>query len=301
MSIDLRKLKYIREIAKAGSITSAASAMRVTQSALTRSIAEVESTVGISLFQRLPRGVRLTDAGKRFVEKAERILRDVDELLYDLEDYRSMSTGSLVVAVTPSNLQAFIADHMAQLAHQYPGIHIEFLSGSTEWLAPKLLSGDIDFIISSSSYLQKWPDLERQVLSDFYSAVLIRRDHPLTHLKKPSELDVLKYPFVMPESVELIHSDLQKRYIHHQLPPLRPQYITSDRSMLQALITNTDAFSIIFNLAPSFDFVRKEFAALQDVVKLPKPQLVMALAKGRELTPAAKAFIDLLQANQLGG
>ena len=91
---DLRKLRHVVGVARAGSFTSASNNLAITQSALTKSVADVESLLGSQLFRRLPRGVALTPVGEMFVPRAERILADAQELMSDLEDLQKPGRGT---------------------------------------------------------------------------------------------------------------------------------------------------------------------------------------------------------------
>ena len=81
--IDLRRLRYVVEVARAESITTAAQTLAITQPALTRAIAELEASLGIKLFERLPRGVRATPEGERFLFRARKRIVDMDDLIAD--------------------------------------------------------------------------------------------------------------------------------------------------------------------------------------------------------------------------
>ena len=83
--IDLKRMRYIVEVAKAEAITSASENLGITQSALSRSIAEVEETLGVKLFHRRPRGIELSEQGERFVAQAEQILGNVDDLISGIQ------------------------------------------------------------------------------------------------------------------------------------------------------------------------------------------------------------------------
>ncbi len=85
IAIDLRKLRHVVETARFENVTRAAEALYITQSALTRSLADVEAELGTPLFVRLPRGVRVTDQGRRFVDRARLIIGDVGDLLADIQ------------------------------------------------------------------------------------------------------------------------------------------------------------------------------------------------------------------------
>lgn len=295
MSIDLRKLRHVVEVARSEAITTAANTLHITQSALTRSIADVEAQLGVSLFHRLPRGVRLSDAGKRFVQKAKQILSDMDELVYQIDDYRELNSGRLRLAIAPTTYQSFITKAIASLANQYPGISIEISTGSAEDVVPKLLAGEVDLVLSSAIYLQKWPDLNIQPLRDFYSAVIVRKNHPLSRQSHISEAQVLSYPAIMPETVEPIHSTLAQRYSHNKLPPVRPRYVTDDFNLIQEIINNTDAFSTVLNLNPGFKRLRQKFMLIEGVVNMATQQLAIASARSNPDKPVMAPFIQELQ------
>src|SRR5260370_17597237 len=76
--MELRSLAYFTRIAELGSITRAASHLRLAQPALTRHVQRLEEELGVALFTRANRGVRLTEAGEKLLESAMRILRDVE-------------------------------------------------------------------------------------------------------------------------------------------------------------------------------------------------------------------------------
>ena len=75
-NIDLRKIRHVVEVAHSESITTAAYTLSISQPALTRSIADVERQLGVKLFERMRRGMRLTEAGRVFVDHAQRVIKE---------------------------------------------------------------------------------------------------------------------------------------------------------------------------------------------------------------------------------
>ena len=141
---DLRKLRHAVGVAQAGSFTAAAQTLSITQSALTKSVAELESILGLALFERLPRGIRLTAHGEEFIRKAQQILGDTHQLMHNLGEIQSLATGQLRVTVTPPALINFIEHATAAFSQVYPGISLQISQASIGVAAKSLLSGEAD-------------------------------------------------------------------------------------------------------------------------------------------------------------
>ena len=100
--MNLRTLRYFIAIADGGSLTAAAAAIPIAQPALTRQMRELETEMGVQLLQRMPRGVRLTQAGVTFYESAQRILAESMRLRQRLSHEQSAGQSTVVLGVSPT-------------------------------------------------------------------------------------------------------------------------------------------------------------------------------------------------------
>ncbi len=290
-------MNCIVEAARAGSITAAAQTLAITQPALTRTIAEVEEALAAQLFERHPRGIELTDAGEIFVARARQILGDVDDLLFDLREGQQVLTGRVRLGVAPRGYQQYAAAALVALARAHPGVTVEIVTGTAQTLCPRLLRGELNLILGSSSHLARWPDLLVRELAPTYFACLFRRDHPIRSLSRVAETDVFRYPVAFPESVEPAHSDLARRYAANGLPPLQPRYASDDFGIVQRLVAGTDAYHPLTHPAPDFGGLGKAFFLLTDVVQLPTHHISIARAPQRPATAAAEQLEKLLRSS----
>jgi len=291
---DLRQLRHIAEVARAESVTRAAHALFITQSALTKSIADVEARLGVQLFQRLPRGVRLTDAGRIFVEKARQILGDVDDLMRGIVDFRDLNAGSLRIGIAPALYQAFAVAPVAEMAARFRGLRIEVVTGSAEDIVPRVLGGELGAMLGNVDYLRIWPELETTPVAPLHVAYIARRDHPLAALASPKEMDLLQYPLVYPTTIESVHSDVTDMYVRHNMAPVRPQYVCDDFSLVKRILSRTNALSPVLSLNPDFSGLKGEFLILKDVAQTSPYTLGLAKPKGRQPSPAILAYGDLV-------
>src|SRR5699024_12744458 len=98
--MELRQLKYFIEVAKREHVTEAANYLHVAQSAVSRQIFNLEEELGVDLFIRDGRTVRLTKIGKIFLEHTERALHVVDDAKRVVEEYRDPEKGTIKIGVS---------------------------------------------------------------------------------------------------------------------------------------------------------------------------------------------------------
>ncbi|MDA0790736.1 MAG: LysR family transcriptional regulator [Proteobacteria bacterium] len=294
--LDLKRMRYIVEVARAEAITSAAQTLSITQPALTRNIAEVEEELGIQIFHRLPRGIELTEEGKAFVVRAKQILGDVDNLVSEMKDNRGLPTGRLKIGAAPAGYVSYARGALEDLAREHPGVSVEVSTGSAQALCPRLLHGDLNVIVGSSSYLEKWRELELHRLTPLDSGMLMRKGHPLSKVSPLHEVDILKCPVLLPASVEPVYSDTAQRYAENNLPPVQPRYAVDDWELTTQIINATDAFFPLTNTPENLDALAESFFVARDIVKMPKHFVSIAYSPSRPKTALTELFQNLMQA-----
>ncbi len=291
--IDLKRLRYVVEIARAESITTAAETLGLTQPALTRSLGEVESVLGTRLFHRLPRGMQLTESGSRFVARARQILGEMDDLIADVSHSPEKVTGRLRLGISPSSWLPYARSALTELAVTYPGIKIEIVNGTVQELCPRLLRGELSGVLATSTYLSRWRDLEVIPLKKLSVGCLVRAKHPVTQMDQPGEADLLAYPLVMPSSVDPTYSDTAQRYLEHNLPMPQPHYMTDDWELIKDLVRVTDAYSpITYPGNPPLD---DGLIILENVIRLSEHQVSIAFSRAHPRSEASELFEQLMR------
>jgi len=141
--MELRQLQYFRTIAAAGSFSRASAQLGIGQPALSRQIRYLEDELGVRLLYRNGRGVFLTDAGSRFLERLQEILLDLDHLAARTKDEAGHSTGVVTIGMPPA-LTALIAGSLTTRVKKImPDVQIRVATGLSghlnEWLLEKRL------------------------------------------------------------------------------------------------------------------------------------------------------------------
>ena len=123
--MELRQLRYLVAIADAGNVGRAATALYVSQPALSYALKALEGELGVRLFDRHPGGVRATAAGRDVVAEARRVLRQVDRLTAVAERHRRGETGLLRVGFAASGAGELTTRARAEFARRHRGVRVE--------------------------------------------------------------------------------------------------------------------------------------------------------------------------------
>jgi DNA-binding transcriptional LysR family regulator len=145
--LNVARLRVLREAARAGSISGAADALTYTQSAVSQQIAALEAETGMTLLERLPRGVRPTAAGAALVEHAEEILARLRAAEDELAAIAGLRGGRLRMASFPTAGAALMPVAIAAFRASYPEVELTLAEGEPEEVAPRLLAGELDLAL----------------------------------------------------------------------------------------------------------------------------------------------------------
>ncbi len=147
--MEIRSLSYFVRIAELGSITRAASHLRVAQPALTRQVQRLEDELGVSLFTRVNRGVRLTEAGQKLLESATRILRDVERTSDEIRAQDAHPSGKIILGITPTLCPVLAPELFSRMRQHYPMIELKVVHAGMVRLEEMIIDGRVDLALLS--------------------------------------------------------------------------------------------------------------------------------------------------------
>ncbi len=145
--MDLKGIRYFVQIAELGSITRAAQHLRVAQPALSRHIHALEQELGVSLLVRLPRGVRLTTAGRQFLDHCQRILRELNRAQDELRGGDGSAQGRVILGVSPTTGPLLLPGVVERMRRQCPQISLKVVDGFSNQLYDWLQAGRADVAV----------------------------------------------------------------------------------------------------------------------------------------------------------
>jgi DNA-binding transcriptional LysR family regulator len=194
--MELRHLRYFVAIGEEQHYGRATARLRVAQPALSRQIQDFEGEVGFKLFERLLRGVKLSEAGKLFLEDARRILQEVSEAAVRAGRVASGRSGTLRVGFTENaSWRGVVPESFRRFRELQPDAELQLRpSASLEQLeairSGRLNAGFVNFMPESD------PELDQLLVARQHVELAAPKGHPFTKLKKLSLRDLVDAPFV---------------------------------------------------------------------------------------------------------
>jgi len=195
--MNLNHLAIFHAVARAGSVTLGAERLHISQPAVSKQLQEFERSLGTPLFDRLPRGVRLTEAGALLSDYARRLFGLEAEAEAALSELRGLERGRLAVGASLTIGGYLLPDVLARFHQEYSGIDLRLEIANTEQVQQRLIEGTLD--VGLTEGFLEHPELEAAVFREDEMVVIAPPDHPLL-LEGPVTAERLcREPFVVRE------------------------------------------------------------------------------------------------------
>jgi DNA-binding transcriptional LysR family regulator len=197
MPLDLRALRQLLALADHGSFGRAASSLRMTQPALSRSMKALEAEVGAELFERSPTGAIPTDEGRLLIERARELVRAADELDRELLRRRIPGAGQIAVGAGPYPGETIVPTALSRFVAAHPLVRVRaVIRGDWDELLRRLRARELDFFVAETSTLDAEHDLDIERLPPHTAYFVARRGHPLAERTTVRAEHTFSYPFL---------------------------------------------------------------------------------------------------------
>jgi DNA-binding transcriptional LysR family regulator len=196
---NLTQIRAFLTVARVKSFTQAAPLLHLSQPALTVQIRQLESSLGVRLFDRNTRHVALTGAGRDLVPKFQRILLEFESVVADARELSTRGQGIVRLGCLPSFAATYLPDVIATFKKNNPFVSF-VLRDSTNGrrIMEMIRNGEIEFGITDSE--PNWPDIEVTELCRDQMQVIYIKSHPIGRLKKITIDDLARWPIVLLDS-----------------------------------------------------------------------------------------------------
>jgi DNA-binding transcriptional LysR family regulator len=191
-----KMLRYLDEVARCGSIRKAAERFNVASSAVNRQILALEQELGMQIFERMPRGLRLTTAGELLVDHVRKTLKDHDRVSARLDALRGLQQGKVTLATTLGLTVSPLRDVISDFMDRHSRVQIEVRALVADAIPNAVLSGEADLALSYNLAAQ--PGLRSRLSLEVPVVAVLAPDHPLAGQGRVHLAEAAIYPMVLP-------------------------------------------------------------------------------------------------------
>ncbi|WP_199616700.1 LysR family transcriptional regulator [Paenibacillus alkalitolerans] len=288
--MELRQLEYFAAICKEMHFSRAAENLCTTQSNLSQQIKFLENELGLPLFDRIGKRIRLTDAGKILLEQSESIFKHVDYAKRAISDLKSLEGGRLDIGILPGDGDLLFDALLIDFHKKYPKLTISVTE--TMDVYEQVLNGTRDLGVTT---VPLKPDERISIIPLFHEefALAIRSDHPVAKSKAIPFEQLQHLKMVMFSSEHQITKVIQSCCGEKGIAIDNP-IVTSTLSTLLSLVEQGIGASILPRML--LDYMNHEhIAAVKLLNPTPIQDICILYRTDKFMGQAAKLFIEELQ------
>jgi LysR family carnitine catabolism transcriptional activator len=288
---NLRHIRAFLVVARIGNFTRAAVELRMSQSALTVQIKQLENDLGITLFDRGKRKVSLTQAGQDLLLPLERILIDAEAIVSRTNELSGLRRGIVTMAVLPSIASRLIPAAVARFAKLHPGVVVQIQDIVAEKIVEAVKREDVDFGIGS----RMRPDRELKTMPLLLDRLFafVPKSHALASQRSVTFHQIASSPLILTGKDSSVRAMVESAFKGEEIP-LAFAYETNYMSTALGLVNAGLGVAILPETA-----IDDESSSNIKKLLIQKPDLSRKIdliqKRDRTLSPAASKMVQILK------
>jgi DNA-binding transcriptional LysR family regulator len=298
--MELRHLRHFLAVMDHRSYGRAATAVNLTQQALSHSILTLERELQVKLFERGPFGAEPTPAGRLFERRARLICAESDFASAEMSSYRGGGEGHVRIGVSQNFATRLAPQALLLFQAAKPHVRASFVVGTSGRILDLAVSGQVDFAVTSPlSGVDGYPELRHETIGERYlhdpSFVVMRQAHPLAARPSLTFADLGSYAWCMPESFAFLWESVFRAIQEAGGAPPGYAVMSDSLSFAKSLLLQSDFISML-----GAEVVRFELQAGLLVARHLPPMLKPAAGyvsyrRRSQLQPAAATMLNCFE------
>ncbi|WP_110634337.1 LysR family transcriptional regulator [Pseudomonas sp. CC120222-01a] len=298
IDISMRQLRYFVAAAEHGQFSQAAMKVHVSQSAITTAVSQLETLLGVQLFERQPHGVKLTAEGHKFHQHARHILDTLQDAVSQPSFLSHSLHGTVRIGASYTVLGYYLPALLARFKRSYPQVEIDLVDMDRPAIEQGIVDASLDLgltIISNAGNVQPF---ERHVLMRTRRQLWLATEHPLMSAQAISLSDIADHAYIM-ATVDEGETSALRYWRSVGLEP-KVAFRTSSMEALRGLVAHGFGVTILSDMLYrpwSLEGRKIEARPITDVIP---PMELGLIWRAGELSAVASAFQQfLISANEL--
>lgn len=282
--VEWQQFEYFQTLARMQHVTQAAEALSISQPALSRSIARFEDEIGVPLFDRQGRSIRLNKYGHIFLKRVDTIMKEFHEGKQEIKDLLNPAKGEVSLGFLHTLSTSHIPDLLASFRTHYPKVNFRLGQGPSHNLIDQLQSGEFDLCLITPLEI-KSPVVCKPLWNEELF-VIVPTDHKYAHRKKMTLEEIADEPFIHLKEGFSLRITIEHLFKEADITP-KITFEGEEADTVAGLVAAGLGVSILPNLKGT-----DQSKISQIPIKSPRCQrtIGMAWVEGRYLSPATEKF-----------
>lgn len=285
---------YFDEVAKRRSVRAASERLRIAPSAVDRQILQLEQQLGVDLFERSTRGLRLTAAGELLVDAVRKWRRDFERVKAQIDALQGLRRGVLSIGLVEGASQ-FLSKSLKPFQDLYPGIDHRLHVAGSDAVVDLVLRGECDIGLTFNPPDSHALRVERTLI--YRLGAVVPRSHSLAGLKEVSLQQCTDHPLIAPDESTSLRAVIDRAWAGAVGTTPRYAVVASSVSLMKTMILNGMGVGLLTAIDAFAEIERGElvFIPLSDE-RVPLSALSLISGSGRTLPVAASLLLQHLAA-----
>ncbi|SDJ17662.1 LysR family transcriptional regulator [Lutimaribacter saemankumensis] len=295
MSLTLKQLRYFVAAANQGSVSKAAHALSISQSAVTEAIKELEAFLGVQLFLRHSRGMTVTPEGQQFLRHAISILAEVTNASRVVSAGSRRVTGRLNLGVTSLTAGYVLSDVLSRYRRLNPDVEVTAVEDTGEYLEHLIVGGELDVAVMVTTHLRDSQALQSEILEVSPFRLWLPIDHRLNRQQSIALSDVAGEPLIVLDVDEMEQEAVKLLSAFGERP--RIAFRTRSVEAVRSLVATGAGVALLPDLVYRPWSLEGDRIHSRDVSgALPVVQVGLVWRRGLAIPDAAREFVAVAQA-----
>jgi DNA-binding transcriptional LysR family regulator len=285
-------LRYFMEVATSGSLSAASATLHVAISAISRQIAKLEDQVGAALFERMPRGMVLTDAGRLLLAHARRMALESDAVLQSIASLHGSAGNEIRIACSQGLAEEVVPSAVAAFRAASPSTRFHVVVGVTAEIGRLVSEGDVDVAIAFNLEPGKGVVVRHAQRSPLFA--VMAGDHPLARHTQVTLDDLREHPIAVTSRVTTTRKLLDTACSMAGML-IEPVYTSTHGGALYAFVRDSDAILLAGYVSVAARLAHDGLVAKPiDNIEMQSRSLQVQVMAGRLLPDVVERFITAI-------
>ena len=292
---NLRRLQIFLALCRFHHTQSVAVSLGISQPAVSAALKVLEKGAGMALFQRTPKGMMPTPAGREIAPFISRALNEIRHIPADLAAQQGVLTGTVHVGALPLCRSSLLPRAITLLVTRYPGVKVVTNESVFSALVSELRAGDIDFILGALRQNDTVADVQNQVLFDEELILLARPQHPLAGRALTPD-DLKQTQWILPRENSPARHLLDRAFTALGMSAPQPVVESGDLAIVRGVLLHSDMVAAVSSHQLEYELRANILTPLRLNLPDTRREIGLTFRQGALPSPAAKALLECINA-----